>query len=91
VGIIGFIFFIFLLARTFQAIMHSLNMAKNDFQKCLAWGAFGSLCGAVFHSMLEPNFEGAQFSVIIWIIIGLAAKLPKLASIEAPPRPTSLH
>jgi O-antigen ligase len=79
-GIVGFMLFVFLMAGTFRAFAQSLKIAQSDFEKHLVWGAFCSLIGALLHSLLEPNFEGVQFSVMVWTIIGLVAKLPRLAS-----------
>jgi O-antigen ligase len=81
-GLVGLMLFAILMVKTLQAIMHSTTQAKSDFTKHLSWGVLCALFGALLHALVEPNFEGSQFSVMAWTIIGLGARLPDLATEE---------
>jgi O-antigen ligase len=89
-GIVGLILFIVLMLRTFHSVLQAWLSAKTPFLKSLSWGIIGLLIGALFHAMLEPNFEGYQFSVMVWTCLGMAAKLPYLV-FDEPPSKTDLQ
>lgn len=79
-GIIGFILFSILIFKTLTALTRAILQSQNTFTKHLSWGVFCAFCGVLLHAMIEPNFEGSQFSVMVWTVIGLGARLPGLAS-----------
>lgn len=81
-GIVGLMLFGLLMFKTLQALAQAIMQAKNDFTKHLSWGVLCAFFGALLHSMVEPNFEGSQFSVMVWTVIGLGARLPDLAAEE---------
>ena len=81
-GIIGFILFSILIFKTLTALTRAILQSQNTFTKHLSWGVLCAFCGALLHAMIEPNFEGSQFSVMVWTVIGLGVRLPGLSPEE---------
>lgn len=47
------------------------NMETNENNKVLLWAFFSAIVGVYIHSMMEPNFEGFQFSLVFWTTTGV--------------------
>ena len=62
VGLIGAIFFFLILISVPTKIYKDFKSEKEESLKLLRWSFFVSLIGAYFHSLVEPTFEGFQFS-----------------------------
>ena len=77
-GIIGAIFFFTLLGKIIFELFKSYMIEKNDSLKILKWALISSFVGALIHSMMEPNFEGFQFSIMVWILVALFMKIKLL-------------
>ncbi len=74
-GIIGAIFFFTFLGKIILELFKNYIIEKNDSLKILKWALISSFVGALTHSMMEPNFEGFQFSIMVWILIALFMKI----------------
>ena len=69
-GLIGGIFFFSILGVVIVKVFKDYRSEKDHSLKLLKWAFFSAISGGYIHSLVEPNFEGFQFSVIIWAIVG---------------------
>jgi len=69
-GLIGGIFFFSILAVVFVKVFKDYRREKDHSLKLLKWAFFSAISGGYIHSLVEPNFEGFQFSIIFWAIVG---------------------
>lgn len=69
-GLIGGIFFFSILGVVIIKVFKDYRSEKDHSLKLLKWAFFSAICGGYIHSLVEPNFEGFQFSIIFWAIVG---------------------
>lgn len=81
-GLIGCILFISLLLSNFFYLLKSYSKESNPTIKLLIWAFISSFIGCVVHSMIEPNFEGFQFSVLFWSALSVFIRLVKLPELS---------
>ncbi len=77
-GVLGALFFMIILGRTFWELISGYQKENNYKIKILRWSFLASFLGVFFHSLMEPNFDGIQFSIMIWTLIGTSMKLDLL-------------
>lgn len=77
-GIPGAMLFVSLLVYIFIYITKNFLKEVNYSRKILIWSFLSSLVGVYVHSLLEPNFEGFQFSILFWTAIGMFIKFDEL-------------
>ena len=69
-GLIGGIFFFSILGVVIVKVFKDYRNEEDHSLKLLKWAFFSAISGGYIHSLIEPNFEGFQFSVIFWAIVG---------------------
>lgn len=69
-GLIGGIFFFSILGVVIVKVYRDYRSEEDHPLKLLKWAFFSAISGGYIHSLVEPNFEGFQFSVIFWAIVG---------------------
>lgn len=74
-GLIGTGLFILLFLKFFKDIIHKFKNENADELKILRWSFISAFGGAFVHSLMEPNFEGVQFSIIFWVCAAIYYKL----------------
>lgn len=77
-GIPGALLFISLLVYIFVKIFKSFLKEIDYSRKILIWSFLSSIVGVYIHSMMEPNFEGFQFSILFWTAIAVFIKFSEL-------------
>jgi O-antigen ligase len=77
-GIPGALLFISLMFYIVFYFVRSFSNEKNHSTKILLWSFLSSLVGVYIHSMMEPNFEGFQFSILFWTALALFIKYTEL-------------
>jgi len=81
-GIPGALLFISLMFYIVFYFVRSFSTEKNHSTKILLWSFLSSLMGVYIHSMMEPNFEGFQFSILFWTALALFIKYTELDQSE---------
>lgn len=81
-GIIGTILFLTTLIGVFIKISKNYLRETNEKIKLFTWAFISSFTGVLVHSMMEPNFEGFQFSVMLWSSIAVFLKITDLDESE---------
>ncbi|MDH4070947.1 MAG: O-antigen ligase family protein [Ignavibacteria bacterium] len=74
-GVAGCLLFFAMICTAAVEILRAYSRATNELTRFLLWGIFSSLVGIVVHSMVEPTFEGFQFSIMAWTMIGVGVSL----------------
>lgn len=77
-GIVGAILFLSLLWKIARELLKKVKQEKYEPLKFLKWACFSAFIGVIIHSLMEPNFEGMQFSVMVWSFIAASLKLDLL-------------
>ncbi len=77
-GLIGAFFFFTIIGTVLIKIFKDYLSEEEHSLKLLKWAFFSSIMGGCFHSLIEPNFEGFQFAIIFWGIVGTFFHLNKL-------------
>jgi putative inorganic carbon (hco3(-)) transporter len=77
-GIPGALLFISLMFYIVFYFTRSFSNEKNHSTKILLWSFLSSLVGVYIHAMMEPNFEGFQFSILFWTALALFIKYTEL-------------
>lgn len=75
IGLIGAGLFMLLILKFFKDVVSKFKNEKVDELKILRWAFISSFVGGGVHSLMEPNFEGVQFSIIFWVCAGIYYKL----------------
>jgi O-antigen ligase len=78
VGIIGAILFLSILGRVVWESARKFKLEKNESLKILRWSCISAILGVILHSLMEPNFESMQFSVMVWSFIAANLRLDLL-------------
>lgn len=74
-GIIGVLSFLCLLFMNYRGIRKLLILSpKGSFSHLWGVGLFCGFIGVMIQSLFEPSFNGYQFFIFYWIIIGIAYK-----------------
>lgn len=79
-GIIGAFLFLILLGKVFLKYFHDYMNESIEQIKILRWSFISSFIGCFIHALMEPNFEGYQFSIMFWVVVALYLKLNLLLS-----------
>ncbi|MBK7630775.1 MAG: O-antigen ligase family protein [Ignavibacteriales bacterium] len=74
-GLVGGIFFFSILVVVIIKVFKEYRSEEDHSLKLLRWAFFSAIAGGYFHSLVEPNFEGFQFSIIFWAIVGTSFNL----------------
>jgi len=74
-GLVGGVFFFSILVTVLVHMLKDFRSEKDESLKLLKWAFFSSVIGAYLHSLVEPNFEGLQFSIIFWTMVGTSFNL----------------
>lgn len=77
-GLIGSFFFFSVLGTVIIKILKDYRLEEEHSLKLLKWAFFSAIIGGCIHSLMEPNFEGFQFSIIFWSLVGTFFHLNKL-------------
>ena len=75
VGIIGAVFFFSIIGVMIVKVYKDFKSEEEESLKLLRWSFFVSIIGALIHSLVEPTFEGFQFSIMFWTVIGVTFNL----------------
>jgi O-antigen ligase len=78
VGIVGTIFYGAIFVVLFKTLFSLYKNENDERLKMLKWSAFAALLGGLIHTLVEPTFEGLQFSIVFWIIASISIKLDLL-------------
>lgn len=78
IGLIGSIFYFLIFSLLIIENIKNYRAETNESIKILQWSFFSAIIGALLHSMVEPIFEGFQFSIMFWIVAGLSLQLDKI-------------
>lgn len=78
-GIPGAVIFITLLISVFIYFVKSFRKEKIESNKILLWSFLSSIVGVYIHSLMEPNFEGFQFSIVYWTAIALMVRFTEIS------------
>jgi O-antigen ligase len=78
-GIVGAAFFITMLVYTVILSFKNYIKEKNERIKILLWSFLSAIIGALVHSMMEPNIEGFQFSIMFWSCLAVSYRLSGLS------------
>ena len=78
VGIIGAIFFFSILGSIVLKAYKDFKYEVEESLKLLRWSFFTSIIGAILHSLVEPTFEGFQFSIMFWTVVAVCLNLHHL-------------
>ncbi|MBU2445569.1 MAG: O-antigen ligase family protein [Bacteroidetes bacterium] len=81
-GIPGALVFISLLISVFVYFIKSYRRENIDSNKILLWSFLSSIVGVYVHSLMEPNFEGFQFSIVFWTSVGLMVRFTEISKIS---------
>ncbi len=82
-GIIGAVLFFILFGKVVSKYIKDYLAESNERMKILRWAFLSSLLGSFVHSLMEPNFEGYQFSIMFWLTVALYFKLNLMNSNSA--------
>ncbi len=74
-GILGSLTFFTLIVYSIIIILRNYKSESNGNLKIFKFASLCGLLGVLIHSMMEPNLEGYQFSIIFWTFIALYLKL----------------
>jgi O-antigen ligase len=69
-GLVGGFFFFTILGVVIVKIIKDYRSEVDGRLKILKWAFFSAIAGGYLHALIEPNFEGFQFSIIFWAIVG---------------------
>lgn len=81
-GVVGAILFLSLLFYFFIFNIRSYLREKNETIKLLLWAFISSFFGVIIHSMIEPNFEGFQFSIMFWATLAVFTRMTNMQEEE---------
>jgi len=79
-GIVGAVLFFILFGKIISRYIKDYVIESNKQMKILRWSFISSLLGSFIHSLMEPNFEGYQFSIMFWLTVAIYFKLNLLSS-----------
>jgi len=74
-GIVGAIFYFSIFFILWKYLFTLYRNEKNESLKFLRWCFISALIGGFIHALMEPTFEGFQYSIIYWSIAGSYLKL----------------
>jgi O-antigen ligase len=74
-GIVGAILFLSVIVLNFGSLIKKYIKEKDKNLKILRWSFLSSFTGVLIHSMMEPNIEGLQFSIIFWSTLAIFNKV----------------
>jgi len=74
-GILGAFLFLYVLASIYYYHLKKFIREKNRRTSILRWSFICSFTGIFIHSMMEPNFEGLQFSILFWPTLAVFYKI----------------
>ncbi|MCR4417441.1 MAG: O-antigen ligase family protein [Ignavibacteria bacterium] len=77
-GIIGALIYLSLLIYISVICVVNYIKEKDKTIKLLLWSFISAFIGVVIHSMIEPNFEGFQFSIMFWSTLAIFIRLSNL-------------
>ncbi|MDR3626869.1 MAG: O-antigen ligase family protein, partial [Ignavibacteriaceae bacterium] len=78
VGIVGTIFFIAIFGSLLRHAFSGFKNESNEAIRIFRWCIIASFIGGIMHSMVEPIFDGLQFSIMFWTIAGIYMRLDLL-------------
>ncbi len=81
-GLVGALFYLSIFVYLGIKIFNAYKKEDNILLKSLRWSFFASFIGGILHSLMEPNLEGFQFSIIFWVIVALNFHLNLLSDNE---------
>lgn len=81
-GLIGGIFFFSILGVVIVKVFKDYQSEEDQSLKLLKWAFFSAIFGGYIHSLVEPNFEGFQFSIVFWSIVGTFFNLNLLKTLQ---------
>lgn len=84
-GLVGTMLFISLIIYSLTVCFKNYIKETNEKNKILLWSFISAFFGVIVNSMIEPNFEGWQFSIIFWASIAVFLSVGNLSSDEKPP------
>jgi O-antigen ligase len=82
IGIIGTTLYLTLFVLIIRKTYSNFKIEKDDALRIFKWCCFSSLLGGLIHSLVEPIFEGMQFSIIFWTLAGIYLNLDLLKTSE---------
>jgi len=81
-GIPGAIMFLTLLTYVVIKFYRIYTFEKSESSKILSWSFLSSIIGVYIHSMMEPNLEAFQFSIVFWCSVALFLRFNDLSPAE---------
>jgi len=76
-GLVGWMFFMI-----FKNLIFLAKRFKFDYWGNISVGFMGGFVVAISHSMIEPNFEGVQFSTLFWSMVGATFAMRNVLAVE---------
>lgn len=74
-GIFGASFFLMIFYLLIKRSYYNYKTETDRELKILKWSFFSAIIGGLIHSLVEPTFEGLQFSIVYWTIAAITLKL----------------
>jgi O-antigen ligase len=78
IGSFGFLMLYALVIRTLTRCIKAYRRAVYRHMEIA--GLYAGLIGALFHAMIEPNFRGAVYMVLFWMLVSVAITQLDLAA-----------
>jgi O-antigen ligase len=79
-GLVGALLFMSLIIYSLTACFKNYIKETNEKNKILLWSFISAFLGVLVNSMIEPNFEGWQFSMIFWASIAVFLSVGNLSN-----------
>jgi len=83
VGIIGCFLYFLIFGLLLKNIYSKYKSENDEHLKILRWSFLAALLGGLLHTLVEPNFEGLQFTIMFWSIAGISTRLHMLKASDS--------
>ena len=102
-GIPALLAFGFVIFALFRTVASSLRTAQSTMDRAISVGFLATFAGYLVHSIFEVSYYDHKVLLLFWLLVGVAASLPRLISSasqpnwgrqslrEVPPVPRAVH
>jgi O-antigen ligase len=81
-GILGLAAFCLVIAALFQTLARSFRNSRGGMYRILTAGLIASFIAFFVHSLVDASYYDYKILLLFWILVGVAATLPRLTSSE---------